>query len=484
LTQGFAVVGITALIDEATGYQDVRARDALAKILEAFVSKELKKWVRTFPIDYFKELCRLKGVPYPTERFQLPPYFGHLTNNIVYDRIAPGVRVELHRPTPRDDKGRLKQELFQRLTDDVGHPRLRERLTNPFVTTDLRPWLRSLDAGFTYSPPDMLAWLPASTSHEARLAQHLLGDRPVPEGFDLMNELVRQVRAGTITLEPGPSSGWYDHQTWAQAALLTFNRNDEAAKLKASPRYLEHLEALFKGAMTVTRETHVKQLRAADVATAMGGGGDIETPRPVVVVLMPDLGVEPLVSHYDRRASAYRFVRRLLESELGLDALATMRRMTPDGPITAALGQELADMERLFEDAAGLARVGLGLATSTGDDAADVFARRVRAHPDVRRDTRSMVPVFYDLDRRQTKVWCLLGWTERSGRAQFDEHPLVRCRSNATCELVHLPQFFWLAEPVMVEVYTNRILDRDEFRQLCDRERTADRIVRAIEALT
>jgi hypothetical protein len=35
----------------------------------------------------------------------------------------------------------------------------------------------------------------------------------------------------------------------------------------------------------------------------------------------------------------------------------------------------------------------------------------------------------------------------------------------------------------MVEVYTRRPLDRDEFGRICDRERTANRIVRAIEAL-
>ena len=130
LMRGLAHVGIIALIDEATGFQDTRARDALAKILEAFVAKELRKWVKTFPVDYFKELCRLRGIPFRTDKFRLPSYFGHLTNDIVYDRLAPGVRAELNRLTPRDEKGRLKHKLFQRLTDDVGHPKLREHLAS------------------------------------------------------------------------------------------------------------------------------------------------------------------------------------------------------------------------------------------------------------------------------------------------------------------------------------------------------------------
>jgi P63C domain len=43
---------------------------------------------------------------------------------------APGVLDELRRITPRDNKGRLKHKYFQRLTEDVGHPRLREHLAS------------------------------------------------------------------------------------------------------------------------------------------------------------------------------------------------------------------------------------------------------------------------------------------------------------------------------------------------------------------
>ena len=63
LMRGLAHVGIIAMVDEATGYQDVRSRDALAKILEAFVAKELQPWVSTFPPDFYKEMFRLKRVP-------------------------------------------------------------------------------------------------------------------------------------------------------------------------------------------------------------------------------------------------------------------------------------------------------------------------------------------------------------------------------------------------------------------------------------
>jgi hypothetical protein len=128
IIRGLAHVGIIALVDEATGYQDDRDRRALAKILEAFVQKELKPWVHTFPADYYRELYRLRGLAYPPKGNKMPRYFGVLTNNIVYERLAPGVLAELRRITPRDDKGRLKDHLHRRLTDDVGHPKLLQHL--------------------------------------------------------------------------------------------------------------------------------------------------------------------------------------------------------------------------------------------------------------------------------------------------------------------------------------------------------------------
>jgi hypothetical protein len=127
LQHGFATVGIIALVDEATGYQDFRQRDALAKILERFVAKELRPWVKTFPSDFYKQIYRLNNWPY-SENAGRPGVIGHWTNNIVYKRLAPGVWEELKRLTPRYPGGDFKNKLFQRLTDDIGHPKLREHL--------------------------------------------------------------------------------------------------------------------------------------------------------------------------------------------------------------------------------------------------------------------------------------------------------------------------------------------------------------------
>jgi hypothetical protein len=128
LVRGFARIGIIALVDEATGYERDRIAGSLAKILEAFIDKELRAWVRTFPAEYYEQLFRLRGLAYSSDSVKRPQYFGVLTNDIVYKRLAPGVLDELKKITERDDDGRPKTKYFQRLTANVGYPKLREHL--------------------------------------------------------------------------------------------------------------------------------------------------------------------------------------------------------------------------------------------------------------------------------------------------------------------------------------------------------------------
>lgn len=130
LMRGLAHVGIIALVDEATGYQSVRSRDALAKILEAFVAKELQPYVRTFDPEYYEYMFKLRGLKYPLDvdnpRPQSrPQYFGKLTNDVVYRRLAPGVLDALKDEAKKSDK---KGKLFQHLTAGVGRQGLLKHL--------------------------------------------------------------------------------------------------------------------------------------------------------------------------------------------------------------------------------------------------------------------------------------------------------------------------------------------------------------------
>lgn len=135
IVRGLARVGIIALIDEATGYQDVRARDALAKILEAYVAKELQPWVKTFDVDFYKEMFRLRDLPFDPSSMKRPQYFGNLTSNIVYKRVAPGVFDEIKAQRAKDEKKR-RARFHQQMTQEVGHPKLREHIAS--VTTVMK----------------------------------------------------------------------------------------------------------------------------------------------------------------------------------------------------------------------------------------------------------------------------------------------------------------------------------------------------------
>ena len=130
IMRALAHVGIIALVDEATGFQKERAVDALAKILEQFIAKELQPWVKTFPDGFYEELFRLRGLQYPEHKVKRPQYFGHLTTDIIYRRLAPAVLDELKRATPKDKKGRNKNKLFQKLTPEIGNPKLREHMAS------------------------------------------------------------------------------------------------------------------------------------------------------------------------------------------------------------------------------------------------------------------------------------------------------------------------------------------------------------------
>jgi hypothetical protein len=48
-----AKTGIDGLIDEATGYQEIREADALQVKFKTYLSEELREWTRTFPREFF-----------------------------------------------------------------------------------------------------------------------------------------------------------------------------------------------------------------------------------------------------------------------------------------------------------------------------------------------------------------------------------------------------------------------------------------------
>ena len=123
LQLAFAKTGIIALVDEATGYQDKRAKDALAKILEKYLALEPNSWTHTFPVDFYREIYRLEGWKWTElENGKKPPtpsVVGHYTNNYIYERLAPGVLTELRIKNP--ERAIRHHQWFN---SEYGHPKL------------------------------------------------------------------------------------------------------------------------------------------------------------------------------------------------------------------------------------------------------------------------------------------------------------------------------------------------------------------------
>jgi len=166
-------------------------------------------------------------------------------------------------------------------------------------------------------------------------------------------------------------------------------------------------------------------------------------------------------------------------------------------------------MERLFDGAAATASRELGLEPEPGaEQAARCFSdwrSGMVSDPDVSRDARMMVPVFYDLGQRMTKVWTFLGWRVQPVDVAYRVPPTVlavepavppepdpanrlsvlrkKFRKVPEQAPAEVPQVLFsgaryeFAVPVMAEVYVERLLDRDEFRQHCDRYQTREAIL-------
>ena len=105
LLSGLARVGIVALVDEATGYQETRSKRELRMILENYVSVELRPWGKTFPNEFFEQFCRLNGCHFRPGTSKRTPQVDKLINSYIYGRLPPGVHDELRRRNPRTPKG-------------------------------------------------------------------------------------------------------------------------------------------------------------------------------------------------------------------------------------------------------------------------------------------------------------------------------------------------------------------------------------------
>ena len=137
LVRSLAQVGITALIDEATGYQYDRENNALQEILKAYIAEDFLKWQARFPRKYYKELFRLYGWDYNPSTLKRPQYLGKFTNEYVYKHLPEGVLEELRKKNPKTHKGYRSKRHHQFLTGEIGIPHLEKHITKVITIMEL-----------------------------------------------------------------------------------------------------------------------------------------------------------------------------------------------------------------------------------------------------------------------------------------------------------------------------------------------------------
>jgi hypothetical protein len=118
-----AKVGIVALVDEATGYQEQRPEDELQFKLNLYLAESMRKWEKTFPDELWTQFGRLTGWAKPAH--QRPKYWGHLVIELIYKYLDPDVTQWLQDNAPKPVHG---QNYHQWLTSQFGLQRLVEHI--------------------------------------------------------------------------------------------------------------------------------------------------------------------------------------------------------------------------------------------------------------------------------------------------------------------------------------------------------------------
>ncbi len=135
LLNAFAKVGVVALIDEATGYQEIRDPNALRLLVQQYIEKERQEWEKHFPDAYYDDLNRLYGSKRMTRTRSgaviqnRPQHFAKFTRTYVYFPLENGaVLEELDRINPMQSSGVRDAKFHQHLTLKYGIEKLKRQV--------------------------------------------------------------------------------------------------------------------------------------------------------------------------------------------------------------------------------------------------------------------------------------------------------------------------------------------------------------------
>jgi hypothetical protein len=141
-----AKVGIIALIDEATGFQQVRKKRALQIKLQAFIAEEMQDWAQMFPPEFWFELARLEGVHYsPRNR---PLRWGKYVMAFVYDSIDKDMGKALRTINPDPSYGKNDHQLLTDFGRQQVHDQIQKVATIMKLCENMKDFRQKFDRVF------------------------------------------------------------------------------------------------------------------------------------------------------------------------------------------------------------------------------------------------------------------------------------------------------------------------------------------------
>eukprot|EP00727_Mastigamoeba_balamuthi_P012623 m51a1_g7984 hypothetical protein (179) ;mRNA; r:73124-73840 len=156
-----------------------------------------------------------------------------------------------------------------------------------------------------------------------------------------------------------------------------------------------------------------------------------------------------------------------------------MHRLRESGPVAKPLVDDLEEMVLLFQGLHDVVMHELGFPRSQGHyhhEAAECAARQwlasVGEDEDMSVDNRMMVPVCED-DSGLYKVWCNVGFRAETLQCKFLR--ALECvgrvdgQPGGAAKIKAVGTTFTAFRPVFFEAHTTKLLNREEFRELCDR---------------
>ncbi len=136
LMHAFAKVGVVALVDEATGYQQIRDPGALRLLVQQYIAAEKREWDKQFPDSFYDGLNRLYNSKKLTTTSKgaviqnRPQHFAKFTRTYIYEPLENGaVLEELDRINPKiNAKGTRRDRFHQHLSLGYGIEKLKRQV--------------------------------------------------------------------------------------------------------------------------------------------------------------------------------------------------------------------------------------------------------------------------------------------------------------------------------------------------------------------